>query len=50
MQYAPRKVFILEDGKYIEISYEEYQKLQKETKRRFLLVQGMFMEVSVLPK
>lgn len=46
MQYAPKKVFILEDGKYIEISYEEYQKLQKETKRRFLLVQGMFMEVS----
>lgn len=47
MQYAPRKVFILEDGKYIEISYEEYQRIQEEkTQRRFLLIQGMLMEVT----
>lgn len=47
MRYAPRKVFILEDGKYIETSYENYQKLiDKNPMRRFLLLGGMLMEVS----
>lgn len=36
MRYAPTKVFILEDGKYIEISYDDYQRLSEENpKRRF---------------
>ena len=47
MRYAPRKVFILEDGTYIEISYKEYQRLIEENpKRRFWLFGGMLMEVS----
>ena len=47
MRYAPRKVFILEDGKYIETSYEKYQKITEENPmRRFWLFGGMLMEVS----
>ena len=47
MRYAPKKVFILEDGKYIEISYDDYQRLKEENPmRRFLLLGGMLMEVS----
>ena len=47
MRYAPRKVFILEDGKYIETSYEKYQNIIEENPmRRFWLFGGMLMEVS----
>jgi DNA-directed RNA polymerase specialized sigma subunit len=47
MRYAPRKVFILEDGKYIETSYEKYQNIMEENPtRRFWLFGGMLMEVS----
>ncbi len=44
MKYAPKKVFILSDGKYMEISYEELCSLKKD--RRFVLLHGMLMEVS----
>lgn len=47
MRYAPRKVFILEDGKYIETSYEKYQNIMEENPtRHFWLFGGMLMEVS----
>lgn len=47
MRYAPNKIFMLEDGQYIEISYEYYQRLVEENSmRRFWLFGGMLMEVS----
>ena len=50
MKYAPKKVFILEDGRYKEISYEEHHKLQKTDKayadKLFLLLHGSLMEVT----
>ena len=47
MRYAPSKVFILEDGKYIETNYDYYQRLIEENpKRRFWMFGGMLMEVS----
>lgn len=49
MKYAPKKVFIKENGNYIEITNEEHE-LRKETddtyrKRKFLPLHGMLMEV-----
>ena len=47
MLNAPNKIFILEEGKYIEISYEYYQRVIEENpNKRFLLLGGMLMEVS----
>lgn len=47
MRYAPTKVFILENGQYIEISYDDYQRLKEENPmRRFWLLGGILMEVS----
>ena len=47
MRYEPRKVFILEEGKYIESSYEEYQRIkQEDIDRQFVLVQGVLLELS----
>ncbi len=47
MRYAPNKIFMLENGQYIEISYEYYQRLVEENSmRRFWLFGGMLMEVS----
>jgi len=47
MREAPRKVFILENSKYIEIGYEDYLRLREEnSKRRFWLFGGMLMEIS----
>lgn len=47
MQRAPERIFILENGKYIEISYDDYQRLNEENPmRRFWLFGGMLMEVS----
>lgn len=44
MKYTPKNVFILEDGRYKEISYEEHHKLQKTDKayadKLFLLLHG----------
>lgn len=47
MQRAPERIFILENGMYIEISYDDYQRFTEENpKRRFWLFGGMLMEVS----
>lgn len=47
MRNAPNKIFMLEDGKYIEIKYDYYQRLVEENPmRRFWLFGGMLMEVS----
>lgn len=47
MKYAPRKMFILENGTYLELSYAQFHQ-QKDTYqgRRFLPLHGMLMEVS----
>lgn len=49
-KYAPEKVFVLENGCYIEISYEELcerTKLNQEYKTKlFLPLHGMLMEVN----
>lgn len=50
MKYQPRKVFILEDGSYQEITYQEHcEKRQSEDSypnRYFIPLQGMLLEVS----
>ena len=50
MKYAPKKVFILENGKYKEITYSELQKLEQSGKsyaeKFFLPLYGMLMEVT----
>ena len=47
MRNAPNKIFMLENGQYIEINYDYYQRLIEENpKRRFILLGGMLMEVS----
>ena len=45
MKYEPKKVFVLQGGKYIEVSYKEFQKTD-EKRRYFLPLYGMLMEVS----
>lgn len=48
-KYAPRKVFILENGEYIEISYEELCRREEKDPsykdKLFLPLYGMIMEV-----
>ena len=50
VKYAPEKVFVLENNRYIEISYEELcerTKLKQEYKTKlFLPLHGMLMEVT----
>ena len=50
MKYAPKKVFILENGNYKEITYNELQKLERSDKsyvdKFFLPLHGMLMEVT----
>lgn len=50
MKYTPKKVFILEEGKYIEMSYEEFNCRKQEDEsyqmKRFLSLHGMLMEVT----
>lgn len=48
MKYAPKKVFIIENGKYIELTYEEYilRKENNDTVKFFLPLYGVLMEVS----
>lgn len=47
MKYALKKVFVLEHGTYLELSYAQFHQ-QKDTYqgRRFLPLHGMLMEVS----
>lgn len=50
VKYAPKKVFILENGKYKEITYSELQELEQSDKsyaeKFFLPLYGMLMEVT----
>ena len=50
VKYAPKKVFILENGKYKEITYSELQELELSDKsyaeKIFLPLYGMLMEVT----
>lgn len=49
MKYAPKRVFVVENGRYIEISYEELCNRSESDvsykNRRFLPLHGMLMEV-----
>ena len=49
-KYAPRKVFILENGEYVELTYEEFENRKENDPtyedRYFIPVQGFLMEVS----
>ena len=48
-KYAPRKVFILENGEYIELTYEEFENRKDNDpsyeNRFFIPVQGYLLEV-----
>ena len=50
VKYTPKKAFILEDGKYIEMPYEEFNRRRQEDEscreKRFLSLHGMLMEVT----
>ena len=52
MNYIPKRVFLLDCGKYIELSYEEFCEKKEETEdfdaknRRYILIQGMLLEVN----
>ena len=51
MTYIPKRVFLLDCGNYIELSYEEFCEKKEETEdfdaknRRYILIQGMLLEV-----
>ena len=51
MTYIPKRVFLLECGKYTEFSYEEFCEKKEETEdfdaknRRCILIHGMLLEV-----
>lgn len=49
MKYAPKKVFIIDKGSYMEISYQEFCECREKegsfVKRHFIPVQGMLLEV-----
>lgn len=50
MKHIPKKVFILEDSKYIETTYEEFNRRKQADEsyreKRFLSMHGMLMEVT----
>ena len=50
MKYAPKKVFVLENGQYAEITFEELQRREKDIigykEKYFLPLHGMLMEVT----
>lgn len=50
MKYAPKKVFILDNGIYTELSYEEFCSLKENNvsyaEKFFIPLHGMLMEVS----
>ena len=46
MRKAPKKIFKLENGQYIEIGHEEYQQLMQENPRlHFWMFGGMLLEI-----
>ena len=49
MKYAPRKVFIKENGEYVPLEYADFCRLREENKdfdkKRFVPVQGCLLEV-----
>lgn len=49
MRYAPKKIFILENGQYIEIDYKRFELMMNQqsekNKRFFIPLHGMLMEV-----
>ena len=51
MNYIPKRVFLLDCGKYTELSYEEFCEKKEESEgfdakhRRYILIQGMLLEV-----
>lgn len=47
MKYPPRKVFVFENGVYVELSYAEFRQQEDRYQgRRFVPLHGMLMEVS----
>lgn len=48
MRYAPERIFILENGQYIEIDYQRFELMMKQQndKRYFIPLHGMLMEVN----
>ncbi|MCM1307331.1 MAG: sigma-70 family RNA polymerase sigma factor [Butyrivibrio sp.] len=50
MKYEPKKVFVLEDGVYIELSYQEFytrvQSSEGYSDKLFIPLHGMLMEVT----
>lgn len=50
MKYIPKRVFVIEDGEYIELPYEEFSARQglvpAYSEKHFLPLHGMLMEVS----
>lgn len=50
MKYTPKKVFILEDGRYIELSYQEFSARCKSAaiyqEKKLIPLHGMLMEVT----
>lgn len=49
MKYAPRRVFIKENGEYKELKYDEFCRMNKSdesfTKKKFVPMQGCLLEV-----
>lgn len=50
MKYAPKKVFVLDNGIYTELSYEEFYLLKENNvsyaDKFFIPLHGMLMEVT----
>lgn len=50
MKYIPKRVFVIEDGEYIELPYEEFSARQglvpAYSEKHFVPLHGMLMEVS----
>lgn len=50
MKYAPKKVFILDNGSYTELSYEEFCSLKENdisyADKFFIPLHGMLLEVT----
>ena len=51
MKYEPKKVFIKESGKYLEITYQEHQQRREKdkeyAKRKFIPMQGCIIETEL---
>ena len=50
MKYAPNKIFILENGRYQELTYEEFCKRKEQepefSEKLFVPIHGVLMEVT----